>query len=41
MELDQNETFVTHKIVKAKIKSRKWTVKNEKAVEIYQSRRGP
>ena len=40
-ELDQNETFVTHKIVKAKIKSRKWTVKNEKAVEIYQSRRGP
>ena len=40
-EMSQENIFVTHKIVKAKIKNKKWTIRNEKAASIYQSRRGP
>ena len=37
-EMSQENIFVTHKIVKAKIKNKKWTIRNEKEASIYQSR---
>ena len=40
-EMDQTKTTITHKIVKAKIKNKRWTVENQEAADIYQSRRGP
>ena len=38
---DQKEIPVTHQIVKAKIKNRKWKVAHERALETYQERRMP
>ena len=37
-EMDQDNTFITHKIVKAKIMNQKWRIQNEKAQAIYQNR---
>ena len=37
--LEQTETIVMHKIVKAKIKSRIWKVSNPKAAKIYGEKR--
>ena len=39
--LAQNDIPVTHNIVKAKIKSRKWVIKHERASLVYGNRRGP
>ena len=39
-EMDQNNTFITHKIV-AKIMNQKWRIQNEKTQAIYQNRRSP
>ena len=40
-EMEQDNTFITHKIVKAKIMNQKWRIQNEKAQAIYQNRRSP
>ena len=40
-KMNQKDTIVTHKIVKAKILNRKWTITNPKAWKIIQNRRGP
>ena len=40
-EMNQSDTIITHKIVRAKIMNQKWIVENEKAQAIYQNRRGP
>ena len=40
-KMNQKDTIVTHKIVKAKILNRKWTITNPKAWKIFQNRRGP
>ena len=34
-KMNQKDTIVTHKIVKAKILNRKWTITNPKAWKIY------
>ena len=39
--LTQTDIPVTHKIVKAKIKSRKWVITHERASQMYGNRRGP
>ena len=40
-ELEQSEIPVTHAIVKAKIKSRKWTIEHQRAKDTYGDRRKP
>ena len=40
-EMDQSGTPVIHKIVKARIKKRKWEIEHPRAKEIYGKRRGP
>ena len=40
-ELNQENTLVTHKIVKSKIKARKWNVSHKRAMDTYGSRRKP
>ena len=39
--MDQSGTPVIHKIVKARIKKRKWEIEHPRAKEIYGKRRGP
>ena len=40
-EMDQSSTPVSHKIVKAKIKNRKWTITHDRAIATYGDRRSP
>ena len=40
-ELNQDNTLVTHQIVKSKIKARKWAVSHKRAMDTYGSRRKP
>ena len=40
-EMNQGEVVVTHKIIKAKIRCRKWEIKHDRARAIYQERRSP
>ena len=40
-KMNQKDTIVTHKIVKAKILNRKWTITNPKARNIFQKRCRP
>jgi hypothetical protein len=40
-KMNQKDTIVTHKIVRAKILNRKWTITNPKAWKIFQNRRRP
>ena len=40
-DMSQEFTPVTHKIVKAKIKNRKWVVQHARAAKTYESRRSP
>lgn len=40
-ELNQENTLVTHKIVKSKIKARKWKVSHKRAMDTYGSRHKP
>ena len=39
--MDQDNTFITHKIVKAKIMNYKWRIQNEKAQAIFQNSQIP
>ena len=40
-ELNQDNTPVTHQIVKSKIKARKWSILHQKAMDTYGNRRKP
>ena len=40
-ELNQDNTPVTHKIVKSKIKARKWAETHKRAIDTYGNRRKP
>lgn len=40
-EMNQDHTIVTHKIIKAKIKNRRWQVNHQRAKETYQQRYSP
>ena len=40
-ELNQSDTPVIHKIVKAKIKNRKWVIEHERAASMFGERRSP
>ena len=39
--MDQHDTPVTHRIVKAKIKAARWRVEHERAIQTYGERRSP
>ena len=40
-EMSQEEVVVTHKIIKAKIRNRRWEVTHERAKALYQQKRSP